>query len=72
MSAVEQVERQDPENGRLSPNLGSQVIGNSKEIVPIRKSEPVIKEEAQKPYSIYTLPEKWFIVSMASLAALFR
>ncbi|KAF8560011.1 MFS general substrate transporter [Imleria badia] len=30
-----------------------------------------IKQEAEQSYSIYSLSEKWFIVSMASLAALF-
>ncbi|KIJ66313.1 hypothetical protein HYDPIDRAFT_109309 [Hydnomerulius pinastri MD-312] len=29
------------------------------------------KQDVEKPYSIYTTSEKWFIVSMASLASLF-
>jgi len=63
--AVEQVECQEPENDFLSrPELGSSVLN--------KDLGPGIKQEAERSYSIYTLSEKWFIVSMASLAALFR
>lgn len=41
-------------------------------IAPLERPDAGIELRAEKPYSIYTLSEKWFIVSMASVAALFR
>lgn len=72
--AVERVERQEPVNDCLScPELGSGVLGkDKKELAFPEDPDAGIKQEAENPYSIYTLSEKWFIVSMASLAALFR
>lgn len=40
--------------------------------VPPKEPGGDTEQEAEKPYSIYTFSEKWFIVSMASLAALLR
>lgn len=66
------VERAESESACPSRPLGSEVTDkhNTKLVPP--KEPDVIKQEAEKPYSIYTLSEKWYIVSMASLAALFR
>jgi hypothetical protein len=47
-------------------------LDKNKELALPGDPDAGIKQEAEKPYSIYTLSEKWFIVSMASLAALFR
>ena len=73
--AVERVER----HGSLSRaglRLGSEVIlskDNTEELdIPFDQPSAGTKQEAEKPYSIYTSSEKWFIVSVASLAALFR
>lgn len=72
--AVEQTGCQEPGNDGLSrPGSDSEVMDNDKEgIVLSREPSTRIEQEAEQPYSIYTLSEKWFIVSMASLAALFR
>ncbi|KAH0838000.1 major facilitator superfamily domain-containing protein [Lanmaoa asiatica] len=71
---VERVERQEPANGCISrPEPGSETVTSLKDnrgLDPPKESD-ASKQEAEKPYSIYTLSEKWFIVSMASLAALF-
>jgi hypothetical protein len=36
------------------------------------KEQKDSEQSVEKPYSIYTRREKWFIVMVASLAALFR
>ena len=67
--AIEQVERQEPENDCLScPKLSSEIPDKDKEELALARDP----DTGITPYSIYTHSEKWFIVSMASLAALFR
>lgn len=76
--AIERVERQEPEGGCLShrAGLGSGRVmdkdNTGDSIAPLERPDAGIELRAEKPYSIYTLSEKWFIVSMASVAALFR
>ncbi|KAG9314032.1 major facilitator superfamily domain-containing protein [Chiua virens] len=54
----------------LEPATGK--LEGSKEVNTLSKPPEInTKKNADKPYSIYTYSEKWFIVSMASLAALF-
>lgn len=70
--AVERVERQKPCLSR--PELDSELVidKDDRESIPSKEPDAGIEQQAEKPYSIYTLSEKWFIVSMASVAALFR
>ena len=70
--AVEQIERQrsDDRPPPFHQGLRSEVT-LSAEKLGVPPKEPEI-DTTEKPYSIYTTSEKWFIVSVASLAALFR
>lgn len=71
--AVELVERQESGGHSLScPNLGPEIMDIDKGLVVFKGPDSSVKQETEKPYSIYTLSEKWFIVFLASLAALFR
>ncbi|KAI6136302.1 major facilitator superfamily domain-containing protein [Pisolithus sp. B1] len=55
---------QDRQGNMPAPDSSQQ--GDVEKIVPSPSSDG-----AEKPYSIYTPPERWFIVATASLAALF-
>ncbi|KAF8445568.1 major facilitator superfamily domain-containing protein [Boletus edulis BED1] len=71
---IERAERKESGGHCLTClELDTEVVNKDKDnkgLVDSRDPDSV-KEEVERPYSIYTLSEKWFIVSMASLAALF-
>lgn len=74
---VEQVETQDSAHGSLSPpGFDLEVTlfkDNTEELGALPKELGTdSKREAEKAYGVYHPTEKWFIVSMASLAAFFR
>lgn len=74
---VERIDRQTTQNGPLSrPALDSEVVLSRYDAeesrIPQHKEPSADTEQVEKPYSIYTSSEKWFIVSVASLGALFR
>lgn len=69
--AAERAECQE----RSRPGLGPEAMDKNEKEVSLQEelsADTNPGPETERPYSIYTLREKWFIVSMASLAAFFR
>lgn len=66
--AVEGVSKRSSPNYRFKKS--SQVNADGRGEKEANRSPAV--EALEKPYSIYTAGEKWFIVTIAAFAALFR